>query len=533
MRREHGYAWVVGIAGWLSLLAALLLHPPVAPLAVAAFAAYGVLAEIWPANLRAGTVSIEAAFLIPVTVLTSPEGAAATFAVSVFIASMVKRRPLRVGIFNGGQYALAVLAAGYISQTFFGPMFEGIQLRLGALVVFFLMFLLINHLLVDSYFLLARFNWQAAVLDGLGLDLLASVVTLPLGMGVVVAFYDYSWVGVFAIATPLVLVGYALHLQMNLRQRNRNLEVLHGFYQQFATAGDVQGILGTLRDRLALVLQNSLAYAGLMDARGSLQKLPGSGFAPSLAAAARAGEAGRELALGTAEASTLLSPGASGGILLPIVTSRGLCGLVAFAWPYELLIGEEDMHLFAAARQLATIACEKETLLRETERLAATDPRLPGLYNYRYLIARLDEGLARNRSEGARLALIYLDLDSFKQYNDRLGHLAGDEVLREFANLLSMHTRQGDVAARYAGDEFVLMLVDADQGHAAEVAARLRSEVEAYTFLTGFEVGAGEFGLSFSYGIACDEGGTHDARSLIDAADRAMYEDKRQKNLLR
>ncbi len=529
MRREHAYAWIISYAGWLWLLFALVLHPPTAPLAIAAFTAYGVLAELWPANLRAGTVSIEAAFLIPAAILTGPQGAAASLAVSVLIASAIRRRPVRVWFFNGGQYAIAVLVAGFLSQHLFPMAFAESDLHIGALVVFFLIFLAINHLLVDGYFLLAHFNWQAAVLDGLGLDLLASFVTLPLGMGVVVAFHQYAWVGIFAIATPLVLMGYALHLQTDLRQRNRNLELLNGFYQVFAKAGGVEDILTALRDRLSLVFQNSLAYAGLTDVRGHLQTLPGSGFVPLEAGAAMAAESGRHLLLDSAQAAGLLASGAGGGIVLPIVTSRGLCGIVAFAWPYELQVGDEDRRLFDAARHLAMIACEKETLLRETERLAATDPRLPGLYNYRYLIARLEEGLARNRREETRLALIYIDLDGFKQYNDRLGHLAGDEVLREFANLLSSHTRQGDVAARYAGDEFVLLLHDADRARAEEVAARLRAEVEAFSFLTGFEVALGEVGLSFSFGVACDEGGTHDPRSLIDAADRAMYEDKRQK----
>ncbi len=533
MRREHGYAWVAGIAGWLLLFAALLLHPPSAPLVMAAFAAYGVLAEIWPANLRAGTVSVETAFLIPAAVFTTPTGAAATFAVSVFLASLVNGRPVRVGVFNGGQYAISVLAAGYLSQWLLGPLYSGYVLHVGALAGFFALFLVLNHVFVDSYFLLARFHWRAAVLDGLWLDLLASVVTLPLGMGVVVAFHEYSWVGVFAIATPLVLLGYVLHLQMNLQVRNRNLELLYAFYQQFAEAGDVAAILTMMRDRLALVFQNALAYAAVVDARNTLLTLARSDFTPRQAAALAAEEAGREVVLGPADASELLAAGTMGGILLPIVTSRGLCGLVAFAWPYELVVGPEDMHLFQAARQLATIACEKETLLRETERLAATDPRLPGLYNYRYLIDRLAEGLERNRREDKELALVYLDLDGFKQFNDQLGHLAGDEVLREFANILSRHTRQGDVAARYAGDEFVLLLHEADEARAHDVAGRLHAEVQEHRFLADFGLAAGGLGLGFSYGVACDRSGAHDPKALLDAADQAMYRQKRLKRISR
>ncbi len=533
MRREHAYAWFVSCAGWLWLFSSLALHPPRVPLAIAAFTAYGILAEIWPANLRAGTVSIEAAFLVPAAILTGPVGSATALSVSVLIASMIRRRPVRVWLFNGGQYAIAVLAAGYVARHMFPLAFSALGLHVGALVLFFLAFLFINHLLVDSYFLLAHFNWQSAVMDGLGLDLLASFVTLPLGIGVVVAFRQYNWVGIFAVATPLVLMGYALHLQMDMRQRARNLELLHGFYQLFAKAGGVEDILTSLRDRLSLVFQSSSAYAGVTDARGHLQTLSGSAFVPPETRANEAAASGRDLVLGAKDAQDILAPGAGGGILLPIRTSRGLCGLVAFAWTYELQVGEEDRRLFENARHLAMIACEKETLLKETQRLASTDPRLPGLYNYRYLIARIEEELARNRREGTRLALVYIDLDGFKQYNDRLGHLAGDEVLREFANLLGGHTRQGDVAARYAGDEFVLLLTDADRSQAEEVAARLLDEVEAYSFLMEFDVEMGQIGLSFSYGVSCDEGGTHDPRSLIDAADRAMYEDKRAKRYRR
>ena len=533
MRREHGYALVIGIAGCLLLIVVLLYSQPRPLLAVAAFAAYGMLAEVWPANLRAGTVSVEAAFLIPSAVLTGPAGAALALATSVFAASLIKRRPLRVGIFNAGQYAIAVLVAARLTDLWFGPVFSSRSLDVGPLAVFFAVFLLINHLIVDSYFLLAGFNWQSAVLDGLGLDVMASVVTLPLGMAVVVAFREYLWVGVFGIATPLVLLGYALHLQIDMRQRNRNLELLHAFYREFAEAGDVPAILRALRDRLEGVFQNSVGFAGVVDGRQNLLPLPGSEFTPGPEAALRAAAAGKEFALTGEEAKEVLAPGSGGGMLLPVVTTQGLVGLVAFAWPYELRVDAGDMALFAAARQIATIACEKEALLRETERLAATDPRLPGLYNYRYLIMRLDEGLARNRAEGRRLALIYIDLDDFKKFNDQLGHLAGDEVLREFANILAGHTRQGDVAARYAGDEFVLLLADADRAQAEEVALRLRAEVEGFRFLTGFEVGKAPTDLSFSYGISCDEGGREDARSMIDAADRAMYADKRRKRLAR
>ncbi|MDA8344326.1 MAG: diguanylate cyclase [Thermaerobacter sp.] len=521
--RERVYSWTVGVLGWLYLALLAVSGSLHNPLTLVLFAAYATLAEIWPARLRAGTVSILTAFLIPSAALIGPAGTAVVLAVGSLSAGLVQRRPVSVAVFNGGQYALAAGAAALVAERLLHlPLMGG--LHMPALVAYYVVFLICNHLLVDLYFLLAGFNWRTAAIDGIGLDLLQSVVTLPLGFGVIVAFMAYGWPGIFAISTPLVLLGYAFNLQASLRQRNRNLEVLYEFHGKFARAEDGPGILQELRSSLAAVYGNPVSFAALCEERNGVQFLPESDLSPLPDVLETVRNTGREMIFDSSRLAQQLSSTAQSGIVYPIMIRTGCYGLIGFAWPFELHFDTEDRHLFRAAVQLAAIACEKEQLLRETERLAATDPRLPGLYNYRYLIERLEQEVGRNRRDATQLALVYIDLDGFKQCNDRFGHLAGDEALREFANLLGAQTRTHDIAARYAGDEFVLLLPDSNAELAYNVAFRLRQETEEYRFLGA--VVEGGVPLSFSFGVATDEAGARTARQLIDEADRAMYRDK-------
>ncbi len=522
--RERVYSAIVGTLGWLYLVILAVLGQLHSPLMLLVFMAFAALSEIWPARLRVGTVSILTAFLIPAIALIGPADTSLALAVGSFTAGLVQRRPFSIAVFNGAQYALAVGAAGLLTRGLLHlPLAGGLHML--PLAVYYIAFLLFNHVLVDSYFLLAGFSWRTAALDGIGLDLTQSIVTVPLGFGVVIAYTTYGWPGVFAVGTPLILLGYAFNLQISLRQRNRNLEVLYEFHGKFARAADGAAILQELRHSLAAVYGNTASFVALCDVRSGLQPpLPGTSLAPHPEILETVRASGREIILDSSRLARQLSPTAQAGVVYPIMVRNACYAVIALAWPFQLRIDTEDKHLFRAAVQLASIACEKEVLLRETERLAATDPRLPGLYNYRYLITRLEEEVARSARDGTRLAIVYIDLDGFKQCNDRFGHLAGDEALREFANLLGAQTRSQDIAARYAGDEFVLLLPDASADLAYNVAQRLRDETENFRFLGA--VVEGGMPISFSFGVAMDEGGTRTARELIDDADRAMYKDK-------
>ena len=154
-------------------------------------------------------------------------------------------------------------------------------------------------------------------------------------------------------------------------------------------------------------------------------------------------------------------------------------------------------------------------------KLADTDP-LTNLLNRRGVTSGLERAIDSVREHGKPLALLFLDLDGFKQFNDRLGHAAGDEALRKVAQAFLAETRGRDLVGRLGGEEFVVLLPRCGPQRAAQVAERLRAGVAALPIDTGVQGQP----LTVSVGVAMlrDSDG---AQSLIGRADQAMYEAKR------
>ncbi len=184
-----------------------------------------------------------------------------------------------------------------------------------------------------------------------------------------------------------------------------------------------------------------------------------------------------------------------------------------------------DADQVEAARALvahAAVALENARLHRLVEEQAHVDA-LTGLANRRSLEETLTSELARARRLDGEVCLVLADLDRFKAVNDRFGHPAGDEVLRAFAHTLAGAVRQGDVAGRFGGEEFALILVGVGVAGGLELAERARRLVSARPVMT---VRGGPIEITASFGVAACTGGA-DIDELISAADSALYAAKR------
>jgi diguanylate cyclase (GGDEF)-like protein len=126
---------------------------------------------------------------------------------------------------------------------------------------------------------------------------------------------------------------------------------------------------------------------------------------------------------------------------------------------------------------------------------------------------------------GHRLSVIMLDIDDFKQFNDRFGHPKGDMVLKAVSSVIRQNLREIDVAARYGGEEFVVVLPETDVAGALAVAERIRTSMEEYPHIADEQ---GErVTQTISLGVATYPLHASDGASLIEAADQAMYRAKR------
>ncbi|MFP4037340.1 MAG: diguanylate cyclase [Desulfobacteraceae bacterium] len=158
----------------------------------------------------------------------------------------------------------------------------------------------------------------------------------------------------------------------------------------------------------------------------------------------------------------------------------------------------------------------ERSLKEELSRLSVTDS-LTGLYNHRQFFLKLRKEVLRSRRQKQDLAVVLIDLDDFKAFNDACGHLAGDAALRTVGRIIQSSIREGvDSGYRYGGDEFAVILIDAGIEVAREIVERIRKGLEAHG------------GLGASFGISRFEGDMS-ANEMVDEADRALYRMKEQK----
>jgi len=209
-------------------------------------------------------------------------------------------------------------------------------------------------------------------------------------------------------------------------------------------------------------------------------------------------------------------------LAVPLITAGKVIGVFSVESTRLQAFGPRDVNVLNALAGYAIIAIENARLFEQTKRLAITDG-LTELFNHRYLHETLDRTLERCLREGQPLALIMIEIDNFKWYNDTYGHQQGDEVLRAVADLLRRGSRPSDLVARYGGDEFMIILPNTAKEAAFEIAERIRRMVEAYPFLLAENQVTS---VTLSLGVAATPEDGTSVEAVIEAVDRAQYSSK-------
>lgn len=190
--------------------------------------------------------------------------------------------------------------------------------------------------------------------------------------------------------------------------------------------------------------------------------------------------------------------------------------------PWKIPAGDKSLAASLVRESALALANIK---LQETLRNRSIRDSLTGLFNRRFLEEALARELARCQRNPAPLAVIMLDVDHFKRFNDAHGHDAGDLVLRELGGMLTEESRGGDIACRFGGEEFTVLLPDTPIAAATEVAERLRQAASRMQVKRGND-SLGPVTLSLGVAAHPDHGST--VEELLRAADSALYRAKRE-----
>jgi diguanylate cyclase (GGDEF)-like protein len=208
--------------------------------------------------------------------------------------------------------------------------------------------------------------------------------------------------------------------------------------------------------------------------------------------------------------------------LVPLLLSEQAIGVLAVDNAFNgQPVAEEEIHDLQILANLAAVAVERARLYERLRRMAEQDG-LTGLFNRRFFDERIGELFEEARRHAEPLSVILLDADRFKEVNDRFGHLAGDDLLRGLARLITGRLRHGDFAARYGGDELVAVLPRASGAEALGVARELCETAKSSSFGPD-----GQIKASLSAGVAELGPGHGGPADLLQDADRALYEAKR------
>ena len=211
-------------------------------------------------------------------------------------------------------------------------------------------------------------------------------------------------------------------------------------------------------------------------------------------------------------------------VAVPLWSKSGMHGGLTLVGRRRRRLSAEELDLLKAIGNEIAVGIENVKLMEKTRELSVTD-ELTGLKNRRNFYEVLDSEMERTLRYGLSFSLVMLDLDGFKEYNDRFGHTNGDAVLRSLGRRLGSSLRKSDTAFRYGGDEFIIILPATDAAKSKKMVDRIRAQ---WVHAPRSESALMESQLAFSAGIAQFPENAETADGLVFLADTALYRSKRE-----
>jgi len=546
------YPYVIAVLGLGALVVIGVQHGPVWNPTVLLLAAIAILAEWMVVRLPQGNSTTMSFIAVLLALLIRQDGMTTTWdqvvqALEVIVAGsflgyglLRRQHPARIA-FYVGQSALVGIGAGaaFVWASRNMQPWGMRTFHLPAVMVYILTYALLSTILVwpRNRVIITAIEERFPKTDPLVAFLLAP---LPLLIYYLYSLRQFSFAALLLGLIPLFAVLAAFRLYINIDTAYDEVRTLYKISQGFVAALSqeetvqvVARVIASSLDQLVSCDQ-CLVYSYNPEANEFILVTEDeSGQAP-MTVLSREGVLGQTIysVQGRIVDDIALEEGKSPAegrwprrtslLIMPLLAESDLVGLLVLV-RHRRSFNAENFRLIGILANQAGIVLKNAQLYERSQQLAETDRQL-GLMNQTAFRQRAQHELGRIQVASRQAALLLADIDDFRVINNTYGHQIGDLVLEGVARILREFTANGNLVGRYGGEEFVVMLPDADEDQAREMAERIRSAIEEHTFVTdqGVEVRA-----TISVGIAVFPGDARDIAGLIKKADRAAYLAKR------
>ncbi len=540
------YRRLVGIVGLTLLLASTyMVGWNLEPLDYAVFVAMAIATSMARIPMPQGSLTFGFAIVLPMFILFGPVMAAWVYCVGHLVGNgLVRRRHYEIALFNFSQFALAILGAGWVARLVGGPSVPFPSLSaLPALLIFIVLYLAINNVVVFHYFILAgtRVGWRDYLESHFRWSALLHLGSSALGALLALAFIETGIAGSVLVFIPMLIVAYLFGLHLRLQMATREMLVLYEFSRDLTGALNLERVFSLASQAAAQLIDHDNLILFLYDERNGelspitaegldLGKVEGWSMAIGDGIVGSVAQSLQHELIDDVRKDSRASPHPSTNVrclmAIPLVVEGKLIGVLAAGKESPGAFRRDHLRPMSILSSQMAVAIQNAILYERTERMAITDP-VTDLYNYRYFYLKLGQVIRHSRRLGQPSSLVYIDIDKFKHYNDVHGHIAGDRVLKDLARIISEQIRSTDVAARYAGDEFAILLPDTGAEEANMVAERLVERVESHRFRDHKDRRRIE--VPISVGVATFPDDAETETELIHAADQNMFRQKEAK----
>ncbi|MCF6093400.1 sensor domain-containing diguanylate cyclase [Microaerobacter geothermalis] len=363
-------------------------------------------------------------------------------------------------------------------------------------------------------------------------DVYSTLLSFPLGLLLYSVHHSVGFTGILLVAVPILFVTYVFRLYHDLYLAHGQLKALNDLTTRFTAQLDLEHTLAEICKGMKSMVNVDAFLLFLKDEKDELVLVHHDGecslfssiYSPSHIIKNEPVKAD-DLIRQVAQDGRVYVDEKKSKVVVPMIWDHQTVGVICLAARRTFRFTDRDVTLIQILASQAAIALQNAQRFTQSERRSKMD-ELTGLYNYRTFDSMIHRMVRESEKESKPLSLLILDIDYFKQVNDRFGHLVGNDVLKHVAQIIQSNVRKGDIVSRYGGEEFTVLLPDTDQEEAVEIAERIRSAIQKLPLKVHQSLkGKGEMMIQVtaSIGIATYPTCADSTMSLIRHADRAMY----------